>query len=252
VSSASTGRWLSPAKAARSSLFGWRHARRGRSNWLSASAATGLSSWPPAAGGWTGTAPHGSSAGPRTARGSPSRWGPHAEACVHHCGARCRGAAAGCAGSRLARRSPNHDEVRPRPRQPGPPRDLRRRRLSRWRCPVRTGHLTGSPPGRSAAARRRRAAERPADTSAAEPGMIRIALANRRSVLEPSVRSGPLEARRMGRSGRPVSADRWLGAALLVSPGAGAFWYLPCEDHCCCWQLGFRLLGWRRVLRVGR
>jgi len=61
----------------------------------------------------------------------------HAAARVHHCGAGCRGAAAGCAGSRLARRSPHHYEVRPCPRQPGP-RNLHRRRLSRWCRPVAT------------------------------------------------------------------------------------------------------------------
>jgi integrase len=32
----------------------WRHGRRGRSTWPSASAATVLCSWPPMAGGWTG------------------------------------------------------------------------------------------------------------------------------------------------------------------------------------------------------
>ena len=38
--------------------------------------ATGRCSWPPMAVGWTGTGPLGSSAGPRTAPGSPSRSGP--------------------------------------------------------------------------------------------------------------------------------------------------------------------------------
>jgi hypothetical protein len=73
----------------------------------------------------------------------------------------------------------DHDEVRPCPRQPGPARDLRRRCLPRRRRPERTSHLAGDPPGRTAAARRRRAAERSADTSVAESSMIRIELANR-------------------------------------------------------------------------
>jgi integrase len=47
----------------------------------------------------------------------------YAAARVHHRGAGRRSAAAGCAGSRLACRSPHHDEVRPCPRQPGPARD---------------------------------------------------------------------------------------------------------------------------------
>jgi hypothetical protein len=42
-----------------------------------ASAATGLSSWPPMAGDWTAMPPRGSSAGPHTELGSPSRFGPH-------------------------------------------------------------------------------------------------------------------------------------------------------------------------------
>ena len=45
------------------------------------------------------------------------------------------------AGSRLPRRSQDHNEIRPRPRQPGPSRDLYRRRLSRWCCLVRTNCL---------------------------------------------------------------------------------------------------------------
>jgi len=67
----------------------------------------------------------------------------HAAACVHHRRVGCRGAAAGCAGSRLARRSPHHHEVRPRPRQPRPARHLHRRRLCATRrsaiSPVQRG-----------------------------------------------------------------------------------------------------------------
>jgi len=63
------------ARAARWWLSRWRRGRRGRSTWPSASAATGRSSWPPMAGGWTGTVQRGSSAGPPTVLGSPSQWG---------------------------------------------------------------------------------------------------------------------------------------------------------------------------------
>ena len=60
----------------------------------------------------------------------------HAEACVHHRRAGCRGAAAGRAGSGVARGSADHDAVRPGPRQPGPARNLHRRRLRRGCRPV--------------------------------------------------------------------------------------------------------------------
>ena len=63
----------------------------------------------------------------------------HAAARLHHRRPRRRGAAAGRAGGRLARRSADHDAVRPGPRQPGPPRDLYRRRLPRRRRPVTRG-----------------------------------------------------------------------------------------------------------------
>jgi len=63
-----------------------------------------------------------------------------------------RGAAAGCSGSRFARRPPHHHEVRPRPWQPGPARDLHRRRLPRWCRPVRANYLGATPPDRTAAA----------------------------------------------------------------------------------------------------
>jgi site-specific recombinase XerD len=45
--------------------------------------------------------------------------------------------------------------MRSRPRQPGPARYLHRRRLPRRCRPVRTNHLAATPPGRTAAARRR-------------------------------------------------------------------------------------------------
>jgi len=61
---------------------------------------------------------------------------PHAQARVHHRRARRRGAAAGRARGRLARGSADDDEVWPRPRQPGPPRNLHRRRLRRRRRQV--------------------------------------------------------------------------------------------------------------------
>jgi integrase/recombinase XerD len=84
-------------------------------------------------------------------------WAAYAAPRVHHGGPGCWGAAARCAGSRLARRSPHHHEVRPRPRQPGPARDLHCRRSSRWCRPVRTA---ATPPGRTPAARRRRASRK--------------------------------------------------------------------------------------------
>ena len=61
--------------AARWSPSRWRRARRGRSTWLSASARTARSSWLRTGGGWTGTAPGGSSARRLAAPGSrrPSR-----------------------------------------------------------------------------------------------------------------------------------------------------------------------------------
>ena len=66
-------------------------------------AARARCSWPRTGGGWTGTAPAGSSAR------SPGRAGitkavkpAHAASCVHHRGTGCRGAAAGRAGGRLA------------------------------------------------------------------------------------------------------------------------------------------------------
>jgi hypothetical protein len=49
---------------------------------------------------------------------------------------RCRGPAARRARSRLTCRSENHDPVRPGPRQPGPARHLRRRRIYRGRRQV--------------------------------------------------------------------------------------------------------------------
>jgi integrase/recombinase XerD len=55
--------------------------------------------------------------------------GPHAPARIHHRSARCWRPLARCSRSRLARRPPHHHEIRPCPRQPGPARDLHRRRL---------------------------------------------------------------------------------------------------------------------------
>jgi integrase len=79
----------------------------------------------------------------------------HAAARVHHRRAGRRGPAARRAGSRLARRSPHHHEIRPGQRNPGPARHLHRRRLRRWCRPVRTDCPAGTPLGRSKAARRR-------------------------------------------------------------------------------------------------
>ena len=58
-------------KAERSSPSRWRRARPGRSTWPSASTPKGRCSWLPTGGGWTGTAPGGSSAAPPAAPGSP-------------------------------------------------------------------------------------------------------------------------------------------------------------------------------------
>ena len=49
----------------------WRRGPPGRSTWPSASERTGRCSWPRTGGGWTGTAPGGSSARPPAAPGSP-------------------------------------------------------------------------------------------------------------------------------------------------------------------------------------
>ena len=78
------------ARAARSSPSRSPRARPGRSTWRSAGAPTGRCSWPRTGGGWTGTAPGGSSARPPAApglskpsrptrcgtRSSPPRWMP--------------------------------------------------------------------------------------------------------------------------------------------------------------------------------
>ena len=63
------------ARAARSSRYRWRRGRPGRSTWPSASAPAGRCSWLRTGGGWTGTAPGGSSARSPAAPGSarPSR-----------------------------------------------------------------------------------------------------------------------------------------------------------------------------------
>ena len=77
-------------RAARSSPYRWRRAPPGQSTWPSANAPAGQCSWPRTGGGWTGTAPDGSSARPLAARAlarpsrptrsgtrsSPRRWTP--------------------------------------------------------------------------------------------------------------------------------------------------------------------------------
>jgi hypothetical protein len=60
---AATGPWSSPARAARSSPSRSPRAPPARSTWRSASAPKGRSSSPGTGGGWTGTAPPGSSGG---------------------------------------------------------------------------------------------------------------------------------------------------------------------------------------------
>ena len=59
-------------RAARSSPSRWRRAPPARSTWPSASTPAGRCSWPLTGGGWTGTAPGGSSARPPAAPGSAS------------------------------------------------------------------------------------------------------------------------------------------------------------------------------------
>jgi hypothetical protein len=82
-------------------------------------------------GGWTGTAPGGSSAAWPAAPASRSLSGPYAATCVHHRGPGCRRPAAGRARSRLARRPAHHHALRPGPDLTGPARHLHRRRLPR-------------------------------------------------------------------------------------------------------------------------
>ena len=60
----------------------------------------------------------------------------HPAACLYHRCTGCRGAAAGRAGGRLARRPAYHDALRPGTDQPGPARDLHRRYLHRRGSPV--------------------------------------------------------------------------------------------------------------------
>jgi site-specific recombinase XerD len=64
-------------KGGRLSPSRWRRAPPGRSTWPSASAPKGRCSWPRTGGGWTGTAPGGSSARPPAAPGSPRPVTPH-------------------------------------------------------------------------------------------------------------------------------------------------------------------------------
>jgi integrase len=108
--------------------------------------------WPPVgpARRWTDRPPGGP---PR--RDHQTDRSAHAAARVHHRRAGRRGPATRRAGSRLARRSPNHHEIRPGQRNPGPARHLHRRRLRRRCRPVRTDCPARTPPGRSKAARRR-------------------------------------------------------------------------------------------------
>jgi integrase/recombinase XerD len=84
----------------------------------------------------------------------------HAAARVHHRSPGRRRATARRAGRRLARRPPHHHEIRPRPRQPGPARDLHRRRLPRWCRPVRTGCSAADSAWPEGAARRRPASRK--------------------------------------------------------------------------------------------
>jgi hypothetical protein len=132
ASSAATAPWSLPARAARWPPSRSRREPRERSTWPSANAPKDQSSWPLPVGGWTGTAPRGSSAESRAAprslsrsgrtpcgpRSSPRRWTP--------------GLAARRAGRCLSRRSPHDHEIRPRPRQPRPACHLHCRRLRRW------------------------------------------------------------------------------------------------------------------------
>ena len=60
------------ARAARSSPSRWRRGPPVRSTWPSANGPAGRCSWPRTGGGWTGTAPGGSSARPPAAPGSAS------------------------------------------------------------------------------------------------------------------------------------------------------------------------------------
>src|SRR4029077_1047827 len=62
-------------RAATSSPSRWHGARRGRWTWPRASAPAGRCSWPQTGGGWTGTAPGGSSA---ASHARPDRQGRHA------------------------------------------------------------------------------------------------------------------------------------------------------------------------------
>jgi len=78
-------------------------------------------------GGWTGTAPPDRPRGGPPRRDHQARRTPHAEARVHHRCAGRWGAAARCAGSRLACRPENHDALRPGLGLARPARHARRR-----------------------------------------------------------------------------------------------------------------------------
>ncbi len=147
----STGDLLVPIRAARSSPSRWRRGPPGRSTWPSANAPAGRCSWPPTGGGWTGTAPGGSSARPHAAQGSP-RPSPRTRSDTRHRRARRRSASARRPRSRLACRSENHHAVRPGPGQPGPARHLYRRRVYRRSRPVTDPTRTVPPGGCSCSA----------------------------------------------------------------------------------------------------
>ena len=91
---AGTAPWSSPARGARSSPSRWHRAPPGRSISLSASALKGRCSWLGMAGGWTGTALPGSSAGSPAVPGlgkhvSPTRSGMHSSPRRSTPGSRC-------------------------------------------------------------------------------------------------------------------------------------------------------------------
>ena len=81
------------------------------------------------------------------------RHAPHTETRLHHRRPGCRSALAGCARGGVAYGPAHHDPVRSGPRQPGPARDLYRRRLRRG-CRQATARAGApSPPGGHAARR---------------------------------------------------------------------------------------------------
>ena len=91
---------------------------------------------PVTGGGWTDTAPGGSSAGRAPSRDQRACRPAHAAARVHHGQFRRRSATARRPRGRFPLRPADHHEIRPCPRQPGPARHLHRRRLRRGRRPL--------------------------------------------------------------------------------------------------------------------